>query len=209
MVVIIRKENGKPIYNTMDADEKERSNALKLDKLLEEAVTQMERKWSKRIVNNKGHKRIDICVIFNIGRILSKIVDDISIVNANERKWVWKAIREIYLKDKSILKTGATRDYLEYFYLTAKLDKEFINKISWPALRQLFHYTKLREDNRFWEWIIGKSKSTRDITITFMGVFGRKLYSLIRNKDTSVFSDKELFDIYENAWDETTKSEKQ
>lgn len=205
MVVIIKKENDKPIYNILNLTEKDREKAKKLDNKLAKIIPMIETLWRNRKIKNKGHKKIDIKMVYKMGTILKEVVDDKNLASPNEKRWIWKAIREMHLKDLSILKTGETRDYLEYFYWTARLPKEFIKKITWPALRQLFHYTTLREDERFWSWLEEKAKKTDGIKIKFMGNFGRNLFARIRNKDTSIYSDKELFDIYESAWEETLK----
>lgn len=200
MVVIIKKENGKAIFNTVNVNEKERKNAQKLDSVLSKIGPLVEEKWIKeRMLKGRGRK-IDIKLAYQIGKILARVVDNERLVSPNERKWVWKAMREMYLKNSIIIKRGETRDDLEYLYKVSKYPYKIVKNISWDGWRRLFDSPSIRQDERFEEWFQRKTKNLDIVKRGFIRKFTKELYSAIKNKDTTVLSDQELFEIYELAW---------
>ena len=108
MAVIVKKMDGKPVFNALNIKEEEKERALRLDKVLAKRVPEIEKEWlAKRIKKGSGTK-IDVELAYNIGKKLSKIVDDENLVSPGERQWVWKAIREMYLKENLIKARGKT-----------------------------------------------------------------------------------------------------
>lgn len=200
MVVIIKKEDGKAIFNTVNVGGKERTSAEKLDLVLSKIGPLIEEKWTKERMLKGGGRKIDIKLAYQIGKILARVVDNERIVSPNERKWVWKAMREMYLKNSLIIKRGETRDDLEYLYKVSKYPYKLVKNISWDGWRRLLDSPSIRQDGRFEEWFQGKTKSAETIKRGFIRKFTKELYSLIKNKDTTVLSDEEIFDIYESAW---------
>ena len=200
MAIIIKKIDGKPVFNALNITENEKERALRLDKVLAKLVPEIENDWlAKRIKKGSGTK-IDVELAYDIGKKLSKIVDDENLVSPSERKWVWKAIREMYLKENIIKTRGKTRDDLEYFYKASKYPRAFIKSISWDGWSRLLDYPSIRQDKRFESWFQKKAKCAGRIKRGFLRKFSKNLYSLVKNKDTTVLSDGELFEIYESAW---------
>lgn len=200
MVVIIKKENGKAVFNMVNVNEKERMNAQKLDLVLSKIGPLIEEKWIKERMLKGGGRKIDIKLAYQIGKILSRVVDNERLVSPNERKWVWKAMREMYLKNSIIIKRGETRDDLEYLYKVSKYPYKLVKNISWDGWRRLLDSPSIRQDERFEEWFQRKVKNLDIIKRGFIRKFTKDLYSLIKNKDTTVLSEKEISDIYESAW---------
>jgi len=58
----------------------------------------------------------------------------------------------------------------------------------------------VRSEKRFITWLERKYDKTKEIKRGFIRKFLKRLNALIKNKDTSVFTDEELFEIYEKAW---------
>lgn len=200
MAVIIKKDNGKPIFNTLNVSEEERQRALKLDKIISEKIPKIEKEWEKKRMKKKSGRKIDIKKAYQIGKQLAKIVDDEILVSPNERRWVWKAIREMYLKTTSIKTRGRTRDDLEYLYMASKFPFTFIKNFSLDAWKRLLDSPSVREDKRFEKWIKEKIRNSGEISRSSIRKFTKNLYGLIKNKDTTVLSDQELFHIYNTAW---------
>lgn len=201
MAVIIKKENNKAVYNTVNVSEQERTRAHKLDKKLSEIVPRIEKEWEEKRMKKGSGRKIDIKVVCKIGEALASIVDNKSLVSPKERRWVWKAIRDIYLKKAIISKRGETRDDLEYFYQVAKYPRSFLKSIPFDSFRRLLDSPAIQQDERFVLWLQSKTRQSPIIKRGFIRKFTKSLYSLIKDIDTSVLSDQELFDVYDKAWD--------
>lgn len=199
-VIIKRDEDGNPVFNTLSISDEEKKRAMELDKILSKEIPEIEGEWTnKRIKKGKGRK-IDMVLAYKIGRKLRKIVDDESLVYPNERRWVWKAIREMYLKGTTFKKREESRDDLEYLYRASKFPFSFLKNLSWDSWRRLLDSPSLQADKRFDKWLQNKAKATGMIQRGFLRRFSKILYSQIKNKDTGVLSDNELFYFYESAW---------
>jgi hypothetical protein len=200
MVVIIKKENGLPVYNVLEITEQDRIRSQKLDKALAKLGPIIEKEWLKQKKTKKGKLRINEKVVYRISERLAEIVNNENLVLPNERKWVWKALREMYLKSDTFTKRSKIRDDLEYIYKVSKYPFQFIKSITWDGWRRFLDYPSIREDERFEKWLQEKAKKSGEVKKGFMRKFAKILYSLIKNKDTTVFSERELFEIYESAW---------
>jgi len=55
----------------------------------------------------------------------------------------------------------------------------------------------VRSEKRFITWLERKYDKTKEIKSGFIRKLLKRLNALIKNKDTSVFADEELFEIYE------------
>jgi len=200
MAVIIKKINGKLIFNSIKITEEEKNRALKLDEALAKLGAEIEKEWLSKIKKNGAGIKIDVDVAYNIGKKIAIIIDDENLVSPNEKYWVWKAIREMYLKENVIKIRGKTRDDLEYFYKASKYPLKFIKSISWDGWSRLLDYPSIRQDVRFERWLQEKAKSIGELKKGFFRKFSKNLYFLIKDKDTTVLSDQELREIYEFAW---------
>lgn len=205
MAVIIKKENGKTVYNKLNVTEEERERAQELDQELAKIGPSIEEKWIKQRILKNNKRKIDIKIAYEIGKELAKIVDNKDLVLLNERKWVWKAIRGIYFKKSFIgqrqnRKDGFARDDLEYLYKISKYSFQFVKNISWAGWKRLFDSASIQQDERFGKWFQKKSENHGLIKKGFINRFTKILYSLIKNKDTSVLKEDEIFNIYEYAW---------
>ena len=200
MPVIIKRTDGKPEFNALNISKEEREQAIKLDNALKKLGPDIENEWlSKRKKKGTGIK-IDVKLAYQIGKKIAKVVDDKNLVSPNEIAWVWMALRGMYLKENIIKTRGKTRDDLEYFYKASKFPFEFIKNISWDGWCRLLDYPSIRQDKRFIVWLKNKAEHLREVKKGFLRKFAKNLYSIIKNKDTTVLTDDELFEIYEFAW---------
>ncbi len=208
MVVIVKKlEGGKPIFNTVNVTDKMKMKAVKLDKELANIAPIVEKLWDqKRIKKNEKQlkqKAIDVEIAYRIGKKLAQIVDNTNLVSPNERQWAWKALREIYFKKNIFKNRGRTRDDLEYFYKASKYPLSFIKSITWDGWNRFLDYPSIRQDERFEKWFRAKAQKIGKIKRGFLRRFTKQLYFLIKNKDTTIFSDEEVFEIYCCAWEKS------
>jgi hypothetical protein len=204
MVVIIKKDGGKVVYNNINFTEEEKNRAHKLDEVLALLGPEIEKKWEDRMESGKGRK-INMRIAHQIGKLLSEVVDNKKLVSHNERQWVWKALREMHFKKRMIIERGNTRDDLEHLYRLSKYPLKFVKNISWDGWRKLFESTSVRQDERFEKWFQGKTSKWDMVPRGFIRDFTKALFFLVKNKDTTVLSDVEIFKIYESAWDSARK----
>lgn len=200
MAVIIKKMDGKPVFNKLNVTKEEIDRAERLDEALSKLGPEIEREWlAKRKKKGTGIK-IDVELTYQIGKKIAKVVDNKNLVSPNEIAWVWIALREMHLEENIIKTRGKTRDDLEYFYKASKFPFEFIKNISWDGWCRLLDYPSIRQDKRFIMWLKNKAEHVREVKKGFLRKFAKNLYSIIKNKDTTVLTDDELFEIYEFAW---------
>lgn len=200
MAIIIKKIDGKPVFNALNITEEEKKRAFKLDDILAKVIPKIEKDWTEKRMKKKKARKIDMKLAYATGKKLSEIVENKKLAHPSERKWIWKAIREMYLKRFTIKKRSATRDDLEYLYQASKYPWEFIKNFSWDSWRRLLDSPSLGGDKRFEDWLQKKAKDTGIIKRGFLRQFSKNLYFLIKNKDTTVLSDRKVFEIYEDAW---------
>ena len=133
---------------------------------------------------------------YYLGKHLSELLDEYDI-NDEQRVYFWNEIKDFAADKERARQDGGeakTRKFYEQCYNLSQLDISIVEKLSWRQWQDLFDRTKNREDSRIFNWIGFhepkiKEKDWRS--------FEKGLNSFLRNKDTSVFEDQELFDIYE------------
>ena len=201
MAIIIKMIEDKPVYNKIDPTLEEKEKALKLHKCLETLIPKMEKKFEKEVCDKKKTRRrksrINNKLVYKLGEEIKQAICDVS---EDEIDWVFIAIREIYSKRNVFLQRGKRRDDFRYIFEAAKLPYEFFNKITWDGWRRLMDSPNVRSEKRFMTWLERKYDETKEIKRGFVRKFLKRLNALLENKDTSVFADSELFEIYEKAW---------
>lgn len=204
MAVIIKMIRDKPVYNKIDPAPEERERALKLHKCLEILIPKIEKKFERKVANNKKSRkrksRIDDKVMYKIGEKIKCSILDEHRLPEDEIDWVFKAIREIYSKSDIFLRRGKRRDDFRYVFEAARCPYKFYSRITWDGWRRLMDSPTVRGEKRFMAWLKGKYDKSREIKRGFMRKFVKKLNALLKNKDTSVFTNSELFEKYEKAW---------
>lgn len=75
------------------------------------------------------------------------------------------------------------------------IDQEIVEKLSWRQWQDILDRVGNREDARIFEWLRSKKEKIREDD---WREFEKGLHLYLKNKDTSVFSDAELYEIYES-----------
>lgn len=128
-----------------------------------------------------------------LGNLLSKY--DIS---ASERRKFWDEIKTFATKENRIRKEGTnseTRSFYGQCYKLSQFDQEIVEKLSWRQWQDILDRVGNREDTRIFEWIRNKKEKIREDD---WREFEKGLHLYLKNKDTSVFDNDELFEIYES-----------
>jgi len=197
MAIIIKMIGDKPVYNKIDPTPEEQVRASQIHQRLQKLIEQMEKALEKR---KKAKRRIDDKFAYQLGQELRhSLVDELS-VTEEEVWWIFKAIREMYSKGSAFLVRGKLRDDFEYMFKASKLKYDFFEKLTWDGWRRLMDSSNIRKEPRFMRWLESKSNKGNEIKRGLMRKFVKRLNGLLLNKDTSVYSDDELFTVYEKAW---------
>lgn len=204
MAVIIKMIGDKPVYNKIDLTPEEKERALQLHKCLEALIPKIEKKFEKEVCGKEKDKtrksRISNKLIYKLGQEIKEAICDEHLVSEDEIEWLFEAIREIYSKKDVFLRRGKRRDDFRYIFEAARLPYKFFNKITWDGWRRLMDSPNVRGEKRFIAWLEGKYNKTKEIKRGFIREFLKRLNAFLKNKDTSVFTNEEMFKIYEKAW---------
>lgn len=131
-----------------------------------------------------------------MGKRLEELLNEYD-VSEKERVYFWNEIKNFATDKERKRNDGGnskTRKFYEQCFQLAQLDQGTVEKLSWRQWQDLFDRTTNREDRRIFKWIgIHEPK----IKEKEWRAFEKALNLFLKNKDTSVFEDDELFEIYE------------
>lgn len=141
--------------------------------------------------------------IATIDEILQALKEEIPQIEADLEETYGKSILYKYnlgkilgeLLTKYDISFTETRNFYCQCYRLSQYDQEIVEKLSWRQWQDILDRVGNREDERIFEWIRHKSEKIREDD---WREFEKGLHLYLKNKDTSVFTDKELFAIYES-----------
>ena len=136
---------------------------------------------------------------YNLGLFLGDLLEkyDISIA---ERRRFWDEIKTFATKEERKRDEGANsvhRSFYQQCFILSQQEKEVVEKLTWRQWQDLLDRVSNREDKRIFEWIKKKSEKIREDD---WREFEKGLHLYLKSKDTSVFSDQELFEIYDSIY---------
>lgn len=136
---------------------------------------------------------------YNLGIFLGGLLNKYEISVAERRRF-WDEIKTFATKEnrkRNEGKNAATRSFYEQCFVLSQYDKEVVEKLSWRQWQDILDRVSNREDERIFEWIRNKTEKIREDD---WREFEKALHLFLKSKDTSVFSDIELFDIYNSLY---------
>ncbi len=134
---------------------------------------------------------------YYLGKFLGELLDKYNI-SISERRKFWDEIKTFATKENRIRNEGTnaeTRSFYGQCYRLSQFDQEIVEKLSWRQWQDILDRVGNREDERIFEWIRNRKEKIREDD---WREFEKGLHLLLKNKDTSVFTDEELFEIYES-----------
>lgn len=136
---------------------------------------------------------------YYLGKFLGDLLCKYNI-SISERRRFWDEIKTFATKEERKRNEGAkaaTRSFYEQCYVLSQYDLEVVQKLSWRQWQDILDRVANREDQRIFEWIRRKKGKIREDD---WREFEKGLYLFLKRKDTSVFSDNELFEIYDSIY---------
>ncbi len=134
---------------------------------------------------------------YNLGLFLGELLEKYSI-SISERRRFWDEIKTFATKETRTRDEGAnskTRSFFEQCYVLSQFEIDVVTKLSWRQWQDILDRVNNREDERIFVWIKNRKDKIREDD---WREFEKGLNMYLKNKDTSVFSDDELFNIYED-----------
>ncbi len=132
---------------------------------------------------------------YNLGKFLSGLLTKYNI-SASERRKFWDEIKTFATKENRIRNEGTnaeTRSFYGQCFKLSQIDQKIVEKLSWRQWQDILDRVTNREDERIFEWIGNMKEKIREDD---WREFEKGLHLYLKNKDTSVFTDSELFEIY-------------
>ena len=187
-IITIDKE-GNLIYEGM-LSSREKATVDEILRTLQNEIPDIEKNLSEKYGKGVLYK-------YNLGIFLGMLLDkyDISFV---ERRKFWDEIKFLASEEKRTRNEGknsATRSFYQQCFELSKLDLDTVEKLSWRQWQDLFDRVENRSDDRLFLWI---KKYPIKITENEWRSFEKALHLFLKNKDTTVFNNEELFEIYDS-----------
>lgn len=185
--VLTLDKNGNYVYDGF-LTSKEKATVDDILNALKSEIPMIESELNERYGSSVSYK-------YYLGKTLSNILDKYNITYAERRKF-WDEIKYLASNEKRKRNEGSnavTRSFYEQCYVLSKIDEDTVNKLSWRQWQSLLDRIDTREDERIYTWIKNKEEKLREDD---WREFQKGLHAYLKNKDTSVFNDEELFKIY-------------
>lgn len=191
----------------------ERDLALELDTLLQERIPAIETELigmgllpleiSFEEMPSRGG---NIALWWNLGRLFQPIVDDKRLVKPKERRFLWEAIRMYATRRIQRVDRGPSRIHWEYCYRVSKFPWEFVKRLSWDDWVFFLDSKSLRQEQRVDDWMHSRMEKLSELSRKEFRSLTREINQKFKNKDTSVFSDSELSEIYDQLLEKVLSS---
>ena len=134
---------------------------------------------------------------YYLGKFLGELLTKYDI-SYSERRRFWDEIKTFATKETRIRNEGTnaiTRSFYEQCYVLSQFDTDVVEKLSWRQWQDILDRVGNRADERIFEWIRQKDEKIREDD---WREFEKGLHLYLKSKDTSVFTDEELFEIYDS-----------
>lgn len=185
-----KDDKGRKIYHGMQTS-KQTEVADSLLNFLEVEIPKIEKELSKEYGSTVLYK-------YYLGKKLEEYLIQYNVLEKDRRKF-WDEIKDLASSSTTITredgKNSKVRSFFEQCYVLSQIDIEAVKKLSWRQWQSLLDRVANREDERIFEWIrVHTPKIKEDEWRSFQ----KCLNLFLKNKETSVFSEKEIFEIYDS-----------
>lgn len=134
---------------------------------------------------------------YYMGKVLENLLMRFD-VSISERRLFWDEIKKLATQEerkRNEGKNSKTRSFYEQCFVLSQQNLDTVQKLSWRQWQDLLDRVANREDPRIFTWIKYYPQKIKE---NEWREFEKALYMYLKNKDTSVFEDDELFAIYDS-----------
>ena len=134
---------------------------------------------------------------YHLGLFLGELLGKYEITIAERRKF-WDEIKDFATQTERKRNEGTnavTRSFYQQCFILSQQSKDVVEKLTWRQWQDILDRVGNREDPRIFEWIKNYPGKIREDD---WREFEKALHLYLKDKDTSVFEDEELFAIYDS-----------
>lgn len=200
---VVRLVDGHLVYDGM-LSTKEIATIDEILKALQEEIPTIEADLAEEYGQSVWYK-------YNLGLVMGELLEKYDI-SFSERRRFWDEIKNFATQEERKRNEGTnaiTRSFYQQCYILSQQDKEVVEKLTWRQWQDILDRVGNREDPRIFDWI---KKYPTKIREDDWREFEKALHLYLKDKDTSVFEEDELFTIYDSImlmcqkWREQFKS---
>jgi len=191
-----------------------REQAERLDEFLSKKVSGIEKEMkSTGFLKLKGKKGKVVKLWYEVGKRLD-FVTDTSVVAAEDREFVWRAIydhvRELHsgpIPERA--KRNPETSYFSYCYKLSQFPWEFVEMAGdWTSWHEFFDRRQTKNDPRIIEWLGKKAKESNvSARQNWLRPLTKAIHKEFEKRDTTVFSVKELYERLDKIFAEMRENE--
>lgn len=184
-----------------------REQAERLDEFLSKKIKEIEKEVrSIGLLKLKGKKGEVIKLWYEVGKQLEFVIDT-SIVPAEDREFMWRAL---YDHAGSLAPGPVTKraerepetSHFSYCYMLSRFPWEFVVMAGdWTSWSEFFDRKETKNDRRIIEWLGKKAEeSSFKSRQNWLRPLTKAIHKQFEKKDTTVFSNEELFKILDKLF---------
>jgi len=193
-----------------------REQAERLDEFLSNKVSEIKKEMeSTGFLKLKGKKGEVIKLWYEVGKRLD-FVTDTSIVTAEDREFVWRAIYDYAgALAPGPLTERVRRDpetsHFSYCYKLSRFPWEFVQMAGdWTSWSEFFDRKETKNDPRIIEWLGKKAKESNvSARQNWLRPLTKAIHKEFENRDTTVFSVEELYERLDKIFAEMRENEQE
>jgi hypothetical protein len=193
-----------------------REQAERLDEFLSNKVSEIEKEMeSTGFLKLKGKKGEVIKLWYEVGKRLN-FVTNTSMVAAEDREFVWRAIYDYAgALAPGPLTERVRRDpetsHFSYCYKLSRFPWEFVQMAGdWTSWSEFFDRKETKNDPRIIEWLGKKAKESNvSARQNWLRPLTKVIHKEFENRDTTVFSVEELYERLDKIFAEMRENEQE
>lgn len=194
MAKLIKNVDGKKAYMGL-LSPKEIEEANKLQEYLENFIPALEEK----LINK--YKKRGVTYAYEFGSELQDIIKRFEITGVQETIF-WDQIRDFASNEKEKPQDRGNRKIYDYYYKLSFYDLKDIENVNWSEWSYLFDVKEVMKEERVINWLASKAKNKK-ITREPFRLLMTGIRIFIKNKDTKIYTEQELFEKYDMVYNIT------
>jgi len=191
-----------------------RKKAERLYEFLSKKVNEIEEEMkSTGFLKLKGKKGEVVRLWYEVGKRLEFVMDT-SVVAAEDREYIWRAIYDhAGALAPGPLTERVRRDpetsHFSYCYKLSKFPWEFVDMVGdWTSWSEFFDRKETKNDRRIIEWLGKKAKESNvSARQNWLRPLTKAIHREFEKRDTTVFSVEELYERLDKIFAEMRKNE--
>lgn len=182
-------DSGDIIYSGM-LSSKEKAEIDDIIDALKSEIPEIENELAEKYGNSVWYR-------YYLGKVMGELLERFDVTFSERRKF-WDEIKLLASQEERIRNEGkgsVTRSFYQQCFVLSELNEATVGKLSARQWQDLLDRVANREDERIFLWIENYPEKIREDD---WREFEKGLNLYLKGKDTSVFEDDEVFEIYDS-----------